>query len=131
MVNKTSFNFRIRIQKAGDAASDPNCGRFCGDLPQIAEVILRLAGTYFKKADRVKAPVDCRGSELFAKLSELIQANILAAAQIAPYAPLEIKRADLDSEPVFGILMRLKATGKLILEGDALADQQSLFTENQ
>jgi len=37
----------------------------------------------------------------------------------------------LDSEPVLGILKRLKATGKLILEGDALADQQSLFDDNQ
>ena len=64
-------------------------------------------------------------------LLKLIQENILAAEQIAPYAPLEIKRADLDGEPVFGILKRLKATGKLILEGDALANQRSLFTENQ
>ncbi len=64
-------------------------------------------------------------------LLKLIQENILAAEQIAPYAPLEIKRADLDSEPVFGILNRLKATGKLILEGDALADQRSLFDDNQ
>ena len=64
-------------------------------------------------------------------LLKLIQENILAAEQIAPYAPLEIKRADLDSEPVSGILKRLKATGKLILEGDALANQRSLFTENQ
>ena len=64
-------------------------------------------------------------------LLKLIQENILAAAQIAPYAPLEIKRVDLDSELVFGILKRLKATGKLILEGDALANQRDLFTENQ
>jgi len=64
-------------------------------------------------------------------LLKLIQENILAAEQIAPYAPLEIKRADLNSEPVFGILKRLKATGKLILEGDALANQRNLFTKNQ
>jgi hypothetical protein len=30
-----------------------------------------------------------------------------------------------------GILKRLKATGKLVLDGDALANQQSLFDENQ
>jgi hypothetical protein len=64
-------------------------------------------------------------------LLKLIQANILAAEQIAPYAPLEIKRADLDREPVLGILQHLKATGKLVLEGDPLAHQQSLFNETQ
>jgi DNA invertase Pin-like site-specific DNA recombinase len=64
-------------------------------------------------------------------LLKLIRENILAAKQIAPYAPLEIRRTDLDSEPVLGILKRLKATGKLILEGDALADQRSLFDDNQ
>ena len=64
-------------------------------------------------------------------LLKLIKEKILAAEQIAPYAPLEIERTDLDSEPVVGILKRLKATGKLILEGDALADQQDLFTANQ
>ena len=48
-----------------------------------------------------------------------------------PYAPLEIKRADLDSEPVSSILKRLKTTGKLTFEGDTPANQQSLFDENQ
>ena len=61
----------------------------------------------------------------------LIKENILTAGQIAPYAPLEIKRTDLDNEPVVGILKRLKATGKLILDGNPLANQQSLFEENQ
>ena len=60
-------------------------------------------------------------------LMRLIGEKILAVAQVAPYAPLEIKRADLDSEPVAGILQRLKATGKLILDGDTLAKQQCLF----
>ena len=64
-------------------------------------------------------------------LMKLIKEDILAAGQIAPYAPLEIERADLDNEPVVGILKRLKATGKLILEGNPLANQQSLFEENQ
>jgi DNA invertase Pin-like site-specific DNA recombinase len=64
-------------------------------------------------------------------LLKLIQENILAAEQIAPYAPLEIKRADLECEPVSSILKRLKATGKLILDGDPLANQQSLFDETQ
>ena len=64
-------------------------------------------------------------------LLKLIQEKLLAAEQIAPYAPLEIKRADLECEPVSSILKRLKATGKLILEGDPLANQQSLFDDNQ
>jgi len=64
-------------------------------------------------------------------LKRLIKENLLRAEQLAPYAPLEIKRADLDSEPVARILERLKATGKLILEGDTPASQQGLFTENQ
>ena len=60
-------------------------------------------------------------------LMRLIKEKILAVEQVAPYAPLEIKRADLDSEPVAGILQRLKTTGKLILEGDTLANQRCLF----
>ena len=41
-------------------------------------------------------------------LMRLIKANILAAEQIAPYAPLEIKRSDLDSEPVSRIVKHLR-----------------------
>lgn len=64
-------------------------------------------------------------------LMRLIKANLLAAEQIAPYAPLEIKRADLESEPVVAILEHLKATGKLVLGGDPSVQQESLFEENQ
>jgi len=64
-------------------------------------------------------------------LVRLIKENILAFEQVAPYAPLEIKRADLDSEPVSSILKRLKTTGKLTFEGDTPANQRSLFDENQ
>ncbi len=60
-------------------------------------------------------------------LMRLIREKLLAVEQVAPYAPLEIKRTDLDSEPVAGILKRLKTTGKLILEGDTLANQACLF----
>jgi hypothetical protein len=60
-------------------------------------------------------------------LMRLIKEKILAVEQVAPYAPLEIKRTDLESEPVASILKRLKATGKLILEGDTLANQPCLF----
>ena len=60
-------------------------------------------------------------------LMRLIRAQLLAVEQIAPYAPLEIKRTDLDAEPVASILKRLKTTGKLILDGDTLAKQRCLF----
>ena len=64
-------------------------------------------------------------------LMRLIREKILAAEQVVPYAPIEIKRADLDSDPVASILARLKSTGKLILEGDTLAKQTCLFDSNQ
>jgi DNA invertase Pin-like site-specific DNA recombinase len=60
-------------------------------------------------------------------LMRLIKESILAVEQVAPYAPLEINRADLASEPVASILGRLKATGKLILKGDTLGNQTRLF----
>jgi hypothetical protein len=61
----------------------------------------------------------------------LINANLLPAKQVAPYAPLEIRRADLDREPVAGILRRLKDTGKLVLDGEPPGAQASLFEANQ
>ena len=64
-------------------------------------------------------------------LMRLIRAKVLAAEQVAPYAPLEIKREALDTEPVSGILSHLKMTGKLILPGDTLDQQPSLFQQNQ
>ena len=64
-------------------------------------------------------------------LKRLIREELLAVEQVAPYAPLEIRRTDLDSEPVASIIKRLKATGKLTLEGDTLAKQPSLFDINQ
>lgn len=47
--------------------------------------------------------------------------------QVAPYAPLEIKRMDLDSEPVASIIKHLKRTGRLVLTGDPSTEQASLF----
>jgi hypothetical protein len=64
-------------------------------------------------------------------LMRLINEKILPAKQIAPHAPLEIQCADSDRESVLSILKHLKATGKLILDGNPPANQQSLFDENQ
>ena len=57
----------------------------------------------------------------------LIKAGILVAEQVAPYAPLEITRSSLDSEPVARIVKHLKATGKLLLDGEPPVEQASLF----
>lgn len=54
-------------------------------------------------------------------IMRLIKAKLLKVEQAAPYAPLEIKRIELDSEPVAGILAHLRATGRLILDGDSSA----------
>ena len=64
-------------------------------------------------------------------LMRLVKAKILAANQVAPYAPLEIRRSDLDSEPVAAILAHLQATGKLVFKGDTSTQQESLFHEDQ
>jgi DNA invertase Pin-like site-specific DNA recombinase len=61
-------------------------------------------------------------------IKRLIEAQILPAAQVAPYAPLEIKREDLDSEPVRHALETLKRTGKLMLGGASMANQERLFS---
>lgn len=60
-------------------------------------------------------------------LMRLINANILSAEQVAPFAPYEIKQADLDNEPVSTILKTLKKTGKLLLKGGTPANQSELL----
>ena len=60
-------------------------------------------------------------------LMRLIRANLLAVQQVAPYAPLEIKRMDLDTEPVASIIEHLKSTGRLVLQRDPPAEQAHLF----
>jgi len=60
-------------------------------------------------------------------LMRLIRAKLLPVQQIAPYAPLEIKRVDLDAEPVAGIIKHLKSTGRLVLQRDPSAEQVHLF----
>ena len=42
-------------------------------------------------------------------------------------SPLEIKRADLDIDPVARVIERLKKTGRLVLDGEPSAEQTSLF----
>ena len=60
-------------------------------------------------------------------LMKLMNKDILPCHQVAPYAPLEINKSDLDSDPVRSILEHLKTTGVLVLEGVSLPRQESLF----
>jgi DNA invertase Pin-like site-specific DNA recombinase len=61
-------------------------------------------------------------------LLRLIGANILPAEQVAPFAPYEIKRSDLEKEPVSTILETLKRTGKLDVQGGTPDNQADLFS---
>lgn len=60
-------------------------------------------------------------------LLRLIENKLLPATQLVPFAPYEINKTDLDSEPVAGIVKTLKSTGKLILKGGPLGNQKTLF----
>jgi hypothetical protein len=57
----------------------------------------------------------------------MVEAGVLAKDQIVAWAPWEIKREDLDTDPVQAIVKNLKSTGRLDLEGDDSSLQQSLF----
>ncbi len=62
-------------------------------------------------------------------IRRLVEAGLLPCTQVAPRAPWEIRRADLESEPVRGILEHLRRTGKLVLAKGAAGDQQHLFPQ--
>jgi len=57
----------------------------------------------------------------------LVERGLLPMTQVAPWAPWELRRSDLDAEPVHGILQHLKQTGKLVLDPVTLAVQRNLF----
>ncbi|MFT7672346.1 MAG: hypothetical protein ACI845_000751 [Gammaproteobacteria bacterium] len=60
-------------------------------------------------------------------IMRLINANVLPAKQVAPFAPYEIKQSDLENEPVYSMLKTLKKTGKLTLKGGVSDNQSELF----
>ena len=64
-------------------------------------------------------------------IERLVEAGLLKREQATPRAPWEIRRADLDTEPIGSIIRRLLRTGKLILQGGCLENQSQLFTENE
>jgi DNA invertase Pin-like site-specific DNA recombinase len=64
-------------------------------------------------------------------IERLVEAGLLKREQAAPRAPWEIRRADLDREPVRSIIKRLLRTGKLVFQGDCALGQSTLFNENK
>jgi DNA invertase Pin-like site-specific DNA recombinase len=64
-------------------------------------------------------------------IERLVEADLLKRDQATARAPWEIRRADLDAEPVRSIVERLLRTGKLILQGGCAENQAGLFIENE
>ncbi len=60
-------------------------------------------------------------------IARLVERGLLRNDQVVPWAPWEIRRSDLESEPVHGILEHLKQTGKLVLDPIKLDSQGTLF----
>ena len=90
---------------------------------------------YFDKSQRIE-----RGDDLLTMaqaheyagvsintITRLIDAGLLNAEQVVPYAPYAIEKASFDTEPVLSIINHLKRTGKLVLEGGNLDNQENLF----
>jgi hypothetical protein len=64
-------------------------------------------------------------------IERLVEAGLLRREQTAPRAPWEIRRVDLNAEPVRSIIERLLRTGKLMLQGGCPENQPPLFGENE
>jgi len=60
-------------------------------------------------------------------IKKLVARGFLKKEQVAPFAPWELRRAELESEPLRSILQTLHATGKLILDPDDSSRQRKLF----
>ncbi len=71
------------------------------------------------------------GSVSDTTIKRLVDSGVLKKEQVAPWAPWEIRRSDLDSQPVRSILNRLRQTGKLQIEGDSSDVQRLIFPEPQ
>jgi DNA invertase Pin-like site-specific DNA recombinase len=64
-------------------------------------------------------------------IERLVESGILRREQVTPRAPWQIRRADLEAEPVRSIIEKLRRTGKLVLRGGCTENQPELFLENQ
>ena len=60
-------------------------------------------------------------------IMRLVNSGVLAKHQIVPWAPWEIRRADLDSPEVQQVITRLRKTGRSGLQGVHSTNQQTLF----
>ena len=60
-------------------------------------------------------------------IRRLVASGLLEKQQIVLYAPWEIRRADLDAEPIRSLVERCRASGRLDLEGVIGAKQKRLF----
>jgi len=142
--HKTSFEDIELIEKMAQRYRDDEIARVLSKLDRRTgkgKRWTKVRVAYVRKKYRITAPdeVDRDPSILTlgqatkqysvsdTTLMRLINAKLLPATQIAPYAPLEIKREALESEPIISILATLKRTGKLILDRDSLAQQRDLF----
>ncbi len=59
-------------------------------------------------------------------IERLVDSGLLPKEQVVPFAPWEIRRADLESETVRSTIERLRQTGKLVLPGDVSQQQLDL-----
>ena len=64
-------------------------------------------------------------------IERLVEAGLLKREQTTPRAPWEIRRSDLDAEPVRSIVKILLRIGKLMLRGGCAENQPPLFAENE
>jgi DNA invertase Pin-like site-specific DNA recombinase len=64
-------------------------------------------------------------------IERLVDAGLLKREQAVPRAPWQIRRADLEAEPIRSILERLRRTGKLILPRGCPEHQPRLFAEKE
>lgn len=61
-------------------------------------------------------------------IRKLVAGGVLKREQIVPWAPWEIRRADLDTEPLRGIIEQLQRTGRIIFTGVVSENQMPLIT---
>jgi hypothetical protein len=64
-------------------------------------------------------------------IERLVEVGLLEREQTVPRAPWQIRRADLEAEPIRAIVERLRQTGKLILPGGCPKHQPHLFAEKE
>lgn len=62
-------------------------------------------------------------------ITRLVVGGVLGKKQVAPWAPWEIKRSDLDSDRIKKIVKVLRETGRVIIEGVDLEKQEFLFSD--